>query len=129
MCVTLLSSSLVTSHFAADAQSVSQSVLLGVQLLFEALRRNSESTVFFTFPNFRKSFFCTKIPRFNLFLLLRKSLKMKSSMEHSRNDTDVLTAVIGEKHVPLSLCPPQNPQGIDRARSQAAAVRGRRRII
>ena len=128
MCVTLLSSSLVTSHFAADAQSVSQSFLASSSYL-KHYEGTAKVLFFFTFPNFRKSFFCTKIPRFNLFLLLRKSLKMKSSMEHSRNDTDVLTAVMGEKHVPLSLCPPQNPQGIDGARSQAAAVRGRRRII
>jgi hypothetical protein len=34
--------------------------------------------------------------------------------------------IIGEKPVPVPLCPPQIPHGLTRARTQASAVRGRR---
>jgi hypothetical protein len=47
----------------------------------------------------------------------RNSIKTKMSTEHRRNDTD--------RGVPLPLCPPQIPHGLDRNRIQATVVRGR----
>jgi hypothetical protein len=36
------------------------------------------------------------------------------------------TEVLGEKPVPVPLCPPQIPHGLIRDRTRASAVRGRR---
>jgi hypothetical protein len=48
-------------------------------------------------------------------------------MEHRWNEIDRgKTEVLGEKPVPVPLCPPQIPHGLTRDRARASAVRGRR---
>jgi hypothetical protein len=45
--------------------------------------------------------------------------------ERRWSDTDRKNEELGEKPVPVSLCPPQIPHGLTRARTRASAVRGR----
>jgi hypothetical protein len=134
MCITLKNSSLVPSHCAPDAQSINQSVKQSINqsdgpsvLTSNPYLKFYEGTVkyfsFLTFPNFRKSFYFTKIPRFHSFLLLREYLKTKRSMEHWWKDTDNVKPQYWDRNIPLPLCPTQNQQGIDGARTKVTAVR------
>jgi hypothetical protein len=47
-------------------------------------------------------------------------------MQQRCNDTDRETEVLGEKPVPVPLCPPQIPHGLPLARTLASTVRSRR---
>jgi hypothetical protein len=49
-------------------------------------------------------------------------------MEHRWNEIDRETEVLGERPVPVPLCPPKNPHGLTRVRTRAFAVRGWRRF-
>jgi hypothetical protein len=52
--------------------------------------------------------------------------QMMMSVEPWWNGTDGKTEELDEKLVQLSLCPPQIPHGLTRARTRASAVAGRR---
>jgi hypothetical protein len=47
-------------------------------------------------------------------------------MEHQWNEIDRGNWQVGEKPVPVPLCPPQTPHGLTRVRTRASVVRGRR---